>query len=115
MTDPSRRALLHLNRAASPSDPARTVTRWKCKPCGEPFDVGVGPVDAAVVRCPACGARLGLADHFRSDPPRLDRIRARRIAADTQHPAVSPTAARQGYARHLRVVVTTPRSRTERR
>jgi hypothetical protein len=31
------------------------------------------------VRCPGCNARLGLAEDFRADPPRTERLRARLV------------------------------------
>jgi DNA-directed RNA polymerase subunit RPC12/RpoP len=53
---------------------------WKCKPCGRGFDVPASLDDNDSVRCPACNARLGLARDFRSNPPNLEKVRARAVA-----------------------------------
>jgi predicted RNA-binding Zn-ribbon protein involved in translation (DUF1610 family) len=82
MTERPSRPILHL-KAAPPSAakaPAPvTAAGWRCKPCGAAVDIEAGLDDADEVRCPACGALLGRAGQFRSDPPQLQRIRARRV------------------------------------
>jgi DNA-directed RNA polymerase subunit RPC12/RpoP len=50
---------------------------WKCKPCGKGVDVAAELADEDAVRCPSCNARLGLAKDFRSDPPNVEKVRAR--------------------------------------
>jgi hypothetical protein len=56
---------------------APTPPGWKCRPCGAAFDPPPSLADDDHVRCPSCNARLGLARDFRSDPPAVDRLRAR--------------------------------------
>jgi hypothetical protein len=51
--------------------------QWKCRPCGAAFDPPASLTDDDYVRCPSCNARLGLARDFRSDPPVVERLRAR--------------------------------------
>jgi DNA-directed RNA polymerase subunit RPC12/RpoP len=60
--------------------PKQNLFAWKCKPCGKGFDVAAELADEDSVRCPSCNARLGLARDFRSDPPNLDKVRARAVA-----------------------------------
>jgi rubrerythrin len=93
MADPPRRPTLHLklaprlaaaaeSPAAAPLASAQPATAsaptWKCKPCGATVPVGADLDDEAVVRCPSCNARLGLAQDFRQDPPG-PKLRARRV------------------------------------
>lgn len=59
--------------------PPPVVGDWKCKPCGARFDPPTELADTDSVRCPACNARLGLASDFRSDPPNVDKLRARHL------------------------------------
>lgn len=59
---------------AAPPQPAYA---WKCRPCGNGFNVPEEAADTDAVRCPSCNARLGLAADFRSDPPNTDKLRAR--------------------------------------
>lgn len=90
MADKPRRPTLHLKLApamapvAAPA-PVRTILSppveapaWKCKPCGTTVPIGADLDDDAVVRCPSCNARLGLAREFRQDPP-SPKVRARRV------------------------------------
>jgi DNA-directed RNA polymerase subunit RPC12/RpoP len=64
-------------RPVEPEPPKPKPFAWKCKPCGKGLDVGSELADEDSVRCPYCNARLGLAKDFRSDPPNLDKVRAR--------------------------------------
>jgi hypothetical protein len=57
--------------------PPKPTFAWKCKPCGKGLDVAPELADDEAVRCPSCNARLGLARDFRSDPPNVDKVRAR--------------------------------------
>jgi DNA-directed RNA polymerase subunit RPC12/RpoP len=85
MADQPRRPTLHLKLApasapvAAPPATAPEPAAWKCKPCGKTVPVGAELDDDAVVRCPACNARLGFARDFREDPP-SPKLRARRVA-----------------------------------
>jgi hypothetical protein len=85
MADKPRRPTLHLKLApavvpaAPPPAAAPEIPAWKCKPCGKTVPVGAELEDEAVVRCPSCNARLGLARDFRQDPP-SPKLRARRVA-----------------------------------
>ncbi len=72
-----------LSLKASP--PKTPVWRWKCKPCGAALEIGADLADADPVRCPACNAKLGRAEQFRSDPPDA-KVRARRVEVDTTTP-----------------------------
>lgn len=81
MSDPPRRPILKLKIApAAPPAPALASepaagARWKCKPCGGVVVItGDEPADQEI-RCPACNARLGLADDFHAD----GKVRARRL------------------------------------
>jgi hypothetical protein len=64
--------------APTPPPPAHA---WKCKPCGTGFTPSPDLPDDESVRCPACNARLGRAADFRSDPPNLEKLRARPVKA----------------------------------
>jgi hypothetical protein len=66
-----------------PPAPPPAVGDWKCKPCGARFDPPTDLADTDSVRCPACNARLGLASDFRSDPPNIDKLRARHLKRAT--------------------------------
>jgi DNA-directed RNA polymerase subunit RPC12/RpoP len=81
MADTPRRPTLHLKLAPSVAPPAKAseTSAWKCKPCGKTVPVGADLDDEAVVRCPACNARLGLARDFRQEAPN-PKLRARRVA-----------------------------------
>jgi hypothetical protein len=68
----ARPAFARKKPIAPPPAPA-----WKCRPCGAAFDPPRNLMDDEHVRCPSCNARLGLARDFRSDPPAVDRLRAR--------------------------------------
>jgi DNA-directed RNA polymerase subunit RPC12/RpoP len=74
-----RRPVLHLKTPPRALAPAPVAVKWKCKPCGELLEVSSTLPDEAVVRCPACNARLGRAAQFRSDEPQPQGVRARRI------------------------------------
>lgn len=63
--------------APAPAPPAAGAA-WKCKPCGTTMAVADMPLEGPV-RCPGCNARLGLAEDFRADPPRTERLRARLV------------------------------------
>jgi len=107
MTDKPKRPILHLkfppstpvgapaasaDAPAAPvaAPPAPKVQTWKCKPCGKPFQVLDELADEDSVRCPACNARLGLAADFRSDPPNLEKVRARLAVEPPPKPPASP-------------------------
>ena len=62
-----------------PPPPPPAVGDWKCKPCGTRFDPSPDLTDEDHVRCPSCNARLGLASDFRSDPPNVEKLRARHL------------------------------------
>ncbi len=62
-----------------PPPPPPAVGDWKCKPCGARFDPSPDLADEDSVRCPSCNARLGLASDFRSDPPNVEKLRARHL------------------------------------
>ena len=64
-------------RVEAPPPPPKPTFAWKCKPCGKGLDVAPELADDDAVRCPSCNARLGLARDFRSDPPNLEKVRAR--------------------------------------
>jgi hypothetical protein len=99
MTEKPKRPILHLKfppstpiavpgaPAAAPPLPAQI---WKCKPCGKPFQVLSELADDDSVRCPACNARLGLAADFRSEPPNLEKVRARLAVEAPPPPVASP-------------------------
>ena len=98
MTDKPKRPILHLKfppstpigGPAAPAAPPPRAMTWKCKPCGKPFQVLAELADEDSVRCPACNARLGLAADFRSEPPNLEKVRARLAAEPAPKPPVSP-------------------------
>ena len=79
MTDRPRRPLLHLKAGTAPAAKTPPPGKWRCKPCGGVVELDADLADEAEVRCGSCGAVLGRAGQFRSDPPQLQRIRARRI------------------------------------
>jgi DNA-directed RNA polymerase subunit RPC12/RpoP len=60
--------------------PPKPSFDWKCKPCGKGLVVSPDLADDEAVRCPNCNARLGLARDFRSDPPNVEKVRARYVA-----------------------------------
>jgi hypothetical protein len=64
-------------RPRAPPPPPPPVHTWKCRPCGTGFTPSPDLPDEESVRCPACNARLGLAADFRSDPPNIEKLRAR--------------------------------------
>jgi hypothetical protein len=66
-------------RARAPAPPPVPVAGWKCKPCGASFDPAPELADEDFVRCPSCNARLGRAGDFRSDPPLIEKLRARSV------------------------------------
>jgi DNA-directed RNA polymerase subunit RPC12/RpoP len=86
MADKPQRPTLHLKLApapppaAAPPATASEPSAWKCKPCGKPVPIRAELDDEAVVRCPSCNARLGLARDFRQTPP-SPKLRARRVEA----------------------------------
>ena len=74
-----------------PAPPPRAV--WKCKPCGAVVDLDAVEQDGTV-RCPACGARLGILEEFLKvgdDPP--PKVRARRAVLPPPPPQAKPAAA----------------------
>ena len=76
---------------------------WKCKPCGALFttpDVGDEKGD---VRCPKCNARLGPWEDFAAQPPRTEKLRARKVKVAVKAPPFKETAA--GPARRRSVPV----------
>lgn len=77
MTDHPRRPTLHLKNRPPPAPAPAPAVRWKCKPCGQPFEVGRDLAVDAVVRCPACGARLGRAGQFWPETAQGQGVRAR--------------------------------------
>jgi DNA-directed RNA polymerase subunit RPC12/RpoP len=85
MTERPSRPILHLKAGtvslAKAPPAAAAATGWRCKPCGAAVDIESSLADADEVRCPSCGALLGRAGQFRSDPPQLQRIRARPVGA----------------------------------
>lgn len=91
MSPSPRRSVLSLK-----SSPAKApVLQWKCKPCGAAFEVAGDLADDAAVRCPACNARLGRAEQFRSDPPDA-KVRARQVERKAEPP---PPPERGGRAK----------------
>lgn len=86
----SDRPILSLKprKSAEPTPPA--PSRWKCKPCGASVEVSPDETEE-YVRCPKCNARLGLTADFLSDPPKIQRLRAR---VDTSKPAPAPEPVR---------------------
>ena len=81
MTEPPRRPILHLKAPPPGLKTPAAPAAWRCKPCGAPVEVAVTLADEDEVRCPSCNALLGRASQFRSDPPQLQRVRARLIGA----------------------------------
>jgi len=78
MTERPTRPILHLKGAPAPA-PKAVSAEWRCKPCGAAVEIDPSLDDMDLVRCPGCGASLGRAGQFRSDPPQLQRVRARRV------------------------------------
>jgi hypothetical protein len=78
MTDRPRRPTLSLKNAPRLATVSAPLVRWKCKPCGAPFEVSPSVSGHETVRCPACNARLGRAEQFRTDEPLVSGVRARR-------------------------------------
>ncbi len=79
----SDRPILSLKpRKPAEAAPPEGPSRWKCKPCGAGFEVAADSTEEHV-RCPKCNARLGLTADFLSDPPKIQRLRAR---VDTSKP-----------------------------
>ena len=72
----SDRPILSLKPRAPATPAAPVASRWKCKPCGAPFEVAPDATDEHV-RCGKCNAKLGLTADFLSDPPKSQRLRAR--------------------------------------
>jgi DNA-directed RNA polymerase subunit RPC12/RpoP len=84
MTERPSRTILHLKTpspSAAKTPPVAAAAGWRCKPCGAAVDLDSGLADADEVRCPSCRALLGRAGQFRSDPPQVQRIRARRVGS----------------------------------
>lgn len=78
MTEERRRPILRLKSPPPPKPAPPSASKWKCKPCGALVSLtGLEPLED-VVRCPSCNAKLGTVADFRSDPPELSRLRARR-------------------------------------
>ncbi len=82
MTEPPRRRpILHLKAPPPGLKAPSAPSAWRCKPCGAPVEVAAALADEDDVRCPSCNALLGRASQFRSDPPQLQRVRARLVGA----------------------------------
>ena len=116
MTERPRRPILHLKLNPDrpppvPAVPAAPVRKpevappsvapaagpaWKCKPCGTTIALADMPLEGPV-RCPGCNARLGVAEDFRADPPRTERLRARLVRTE-----VAAEGRRGGGKRGLR-------------
>ena len=79
MTEPTRRPILHLKTVRQLPAAAPPQVAWRCKPCGALVDLNPALADKDEVRCPSCNALLGRAEQFRSDPPQLQRVRARMV------------------------------------
>ena len=85
---PPRRPILKLKnppplRVEAPAPapvkaPPVPSVRWKCKPCGANVPLTGTEAPEETIRCPACNARLGTAEDFAANSP---RVRARRIEA----------------------------------
>jgi DNA-directed RNA polymerase subunit RPC12/RpoP len=76
---PRKRPILKLKNppaALVPPPPPPPVVRWKCKPCGTTVPLTGEEAPADIIRCPACNARLGTAQDFADNSP---KVRARRI------------------------------------
>jgi hypothetical protein len=73
----ARRPILRLKLGSQPKPQPVVEAQWRCKPCGGAVAIPDATPDEESVRCPACNARLGLAGDFRSQPPALERLRAR--------------------------------------
>ena len=100
--DPPKRPILRLAAGARPRLGATPAMVWKCKPCGAVIEIPeTGDGD---VRCGTCGARVGLAEDFRKDPPPLAKLRAR------QAKAKAPPAPKVVVAEVKRRVVRPPTS-----
>jgi DNA-directed RNA polymerase subunit RPC12/RpoP len=108
MTEKPKRPILHLKFPPSAPVAAPAVPKvpepskaqsWKCKPCGKPFQVLSELADEDSVRCPACNARLGLAADFRSEPPNLERVRARLAAEPAPRPPLNPRPSPRPFVR----------------
>jgi hypothetical protein len=80
MTERPTRPILHLKATPAPA-PKDPKSEWRCKPCGAVVEIDPNLADGDTVRCPACGAALGRAGQFRSDPPQMQRLRARQVNA----------------------------------
>ena len=78
----SERPILSLKPRKPAEAAPPEASRWKCKPCGTGFEVDPASTEEHV-RCPKCNARLGLTADFLSDPPKIQRLRAR---VDTSKP-----------------------------
>jgi len=59
MRDPSARPTLSLSPAAAQKLAARNA-EWICKPCGSRFKLPAKVAEDTAVRCPSCGANLGV-------------------------------------------------------
>jgi DNA-directed RNA polymerase subunit RPC12/RpoP len=81
MTERPPRPILHLKGKTAPA-PNAPQTSWRCKPCGAVVEIASDLADTDTIRCQACGASLGKAGQFRSDPPQLQRLRARQVSVE---------------------------------
>ena len=82
MTETTRRPTLRLKfPPPMPAGLPIKAKEWKCRPCGTVLQVAPELGDDDSVRCPSCNARLGLARDFRSDPPNIEKLRAREAPA----------------------------------
>ena len=67
-------------KTASASASLPSGPQWKCKPCGALIVLTGSEPDDAVIRCPSCNARLGVAAHFKAEAPDTAKVRARRVS-----------------------------------
>jgi len=70
-----------LPKPPKPAPPPPQIFGWKCKPCGQGFDLPADAPEDQDVRCPSCNARVGKVGDFSMDPP-PNRLRARRVKAE---------------------------------
>jgi hypothetical protein len=72
MSDRPRRPILSLKGVRPPPIPAAPVPArsWKCRPCGARLDDVLKGAADAVVRGPACKAKLGRMEDFVDESPK---------------------------------------------
>ena len=66
---------------------------WKCKPCGALFTTPEQGDEKGDVRCPGCNARLGPWEDVAANPPRTDKLRARKVKTAVKAPPFKEPAA----------------------